>query len=130
MECLIYNDIYRKSILDLVIVFRDKLLFTLKCIFFKWIINSIDIIEKFELFCKQIQRQFIKNFRTQCSTVIRRSKDFRERKDDVNDDPRSASPLFEFTGENIQLVRQVISNDLHSTYDEIIAGISLSLIVQ
>ena len=33
----------------------------------------------------------------------------------------------EFTGENIELVRQVISNDPHSTCDEIIAETSLSL---
>ena len=32
----------------------------------------------------------------------------------------------QFTGENIQLVRQVISSDTHSTYDEIIAETSLS----
>ena len=41
--------------------------------------------------------------------------------------PLSASPLSEFTGENIQLVRQVISNDPHSIYDEIKAETSLSL---
>ena len=46
-------------------------------------------------------------------TVTRWAKRFREGREDVNDDPRSASPLFEFTGENTELVRQVISNDLH-----------------
>ena len=50
----------------------------------------------------------------------------REGREDVNDHPRSDSPLSEFIGENIQLVRQVISNDLHSAYDEIITQISLS----
>ena len=47
-------------------------------------------------------------------------------REDVNDHYRSASPLFEFTGENIQLLRQVISNDPHSTYNEIIAENFLS----
>ena len=37
---------------------------------------------------------------------------------------------WECTGENIELVRQVISNDLHSTYDEVIAETSLSLRTQ
>ena len=32
----------------------------------------------------------------------------------------------QFTGENIQLLRQIISNDPHSTYDEIIPETSLS----
>ena len=58
--------------------------------------------------------------------VTRWAKHFRERKKDVNDDSRSASPVSEFTGENVELVRQVISNDPHSTYDEIIPDASLS----
>ena len=64
------------------------------------------------------------------TTVTRWAKRFRQGTEDVNDGSRSASPVFEFTGENIQLVRQVISNDLHSTYDEIIAETSLSLMIQ
>ena len=36
-------------------------------------------------------------------------------------------PLSEFTGESIQLVRQVISNDPHSTYHAVIAETFLSL---
>ena len=52
-------------------------------------------------------------------------KRFREGREEVDDHPQSASPLSEFTGENIKLVRQVISNGAHSTYDEIIAEISL-----
>ena len=58
--------------------------------------------------------------------VTRWAKCFRQGREDVNDHPRSASSLFQFTGENIQPLRQVISNDLHSTYDEIIAETSLS----
>ena len=59
------------------------------------------------------------------TTVTRWTKRFREGRKDVHDHPRSASPPSEFTGENIELVREVISNDLHSTYDEIILDTSL-----
>ena len=52
---------------------------------------------------------------------------FRQRREDVKDHPQSSSPLSEFIGENIQLLRQVIHIQL---YDEIIAEISLSLMVQ
>ena len=58
--------------------------------------------------------------------VTRWAKRFREGKEDVNDNPQSASPVSECTGENVELVRQVISNDSHSTYDEIISDVSLS----
>ena len=61
------------------------------------------------------------------TTVTRRVKHFREGTEDINDGPRSASPISKFTGENIQLVRQVISNDPYSTNDEIIAETSISL---
>ena len=61
------------------------------------------------------------------TTITTWAKHFRERREDINDQPRSASPLFEFIGENTQLVRQVNSNDPHSTYDEIMAETSLSL---
>ena len=54
------------------------------------------------------------------TTVTRSGKRFRQEREDVNDYSRSASPVSEFTGENIKLVRQVIGNDPHSTYDEII----------
>ena len=50
----------------------------------------------------------------------------KERREDVNDHSRPGSPLSEFTDENIQLIRQVISNDPHSTYDKIIPDTSLS----
>ena len=60
------------------------------------------------------------------TTVTRRAKCFREGREDVNDHPRSSSSLSELTGENIQRVRQVISSDLYSTYDEIIAETSRS----
>ena len=68
----------------------------------------------------------MKNFGTQCPTIYNTAKCFREGREDVNDHPQSASLLSEFTGENIQLVRQVISNDPHSVYDEIIPTTSLS----
>jgi transposase len=53
-------------------------------------------------------------------TIARWTKRFREGREDVNDDPRSGRPVSELTDENIELVRQVIINDPHSTYDEII----------
>ena len=62
-----------------------------------------------------------------CTTITRWTKRFRQGRENVNDHPRSASPLSQFTGENIQLLRQVISNDPHSTYHEILPDISLSL---
>ena len=51
---------------------------------------------------------------------------FREGREDVNDDLRSGRPLSELTDENIELVRQVITNDPHSAYDDIIAETFLS----
>ena len=38
------------------------------------------------------------------TTVTRWAKHFRQGREDVNDHPRSASPVSEFTGENIELV--------------------------
>ena len=60
------------------------------------------------------------------TTVTRWSKRFRQRREDVNDHLRSASSLSQFTGQNIELVPQVISDDPHSTFDEIIAETFLS----
>lgn len=60
------------------------------------------------------------------TTVTGWAKRFREGREDVNDDPRSGRLVSELTDENIELVRQVISNDPHSTYDEIIAETLLS----
>ena len=59
-------------------------------------------------------------------TVAEWAKRFREGREDVNDDPRSGHPVSVLTDENIELVRQVINNDPHSTYDDIIAETSLS----
>ena len=39
------------------------------------------------------------------TTVTRWAKDVRQGREDVNDHPRSASPLSELTDENIQLLR-------------------------
>ena len=64
------------------------------------------------------------------TTVTRWAKHFHEGRGDVNDHPPSASPLSQLTADNIELVRQVISNDPHSTYDEIIAEAFFSLMVQ
>ncbi|CAF4845990.1 unnamed protein product [Rotaria socialis] len=60
-------------------------------------------------------------------TVVEWAKRLREGREDVNDDPRSGRPVSVLTDENIELVRQVINNDPHSTYDDIIAETSLSL---
>ena len=59
-------------------------------------------------------------------TVAEWAKRFRKRREDVNDDPRSGRPLSELTDENIELVREINSNDLHSTYDDIIDETFLS----
>ena len=64
------------------------------------------------------------------TAVSRWAKRFRQGREDVNDGSRSASTVSEFTGDNAEPVRQVVSNDPHSTYHEIIAETSLSLIVQ
>ena len=60
------------------------------------------------------------------TTVTRWAVCFRQERKDINDHPRSASPVSELTGENVEVVRQVINSDPHSTYDEIITETSLS----
>ncbi|CAF4619051.1 unnamed protein product, partial [Rotaria sp. Silwood2] len=60
------------------------------------------------------------------STVAEWAKRFHEGREDVNNDPRSGRPVSELTDENIELVREVINNDRHSTYDDIIAETFLS----
>ena len=59
-------------------------------------------------------------------TVAKWAERVREGREAVNDDLRSPRPLSELTDENIELVRQVITNDPHSTYDDIIAETFLS----
>jgi transposase len=59
-------------------------------------------------------------------TVLRWTMRFREGREDVNDDPRSDRPVSELTNESIELVRQVINDGPHSTYDDIIAVTFLS----
>ena len=59
-------------------------------------------------------------------TVAEWAKRFRERREDVNDSPRSTRPLSELTNENIELRPEVISNDPYSTYDDIMAYTFLS----
>ena len=59
-------------------------------------------------------------------TVAKWAERFREGREDVNDDLRSGRPVSELTDENIELVRQVITNDPHSTYDDIITETFLS----
>ena len=59
-------------------------------------------------------------------TVAKWAERFREGREDVNDDLRLGRPVSELTDVNIELVRQVITNDPHSTYDDIIAETFLS----
>ncbi|CAF4682689.1 unnamed protein product, partial [Rotaria sp. Silwood2] len=59
-------------------------------------------------------------------TVRRWAQRFREGREDISDDPRSGRPISVLTDENIERVRQVIEEDPHSTYDDIIAETSLS----
>ena len=63
-------------------------------------------------------------------TVAKWAKRFHEGREDVNDEPRFGRPVSELTNEHIGLVQQVINNDPHATYDDIIAETSLSLMVQ
>ena len=82
---------------------------------------------------KTIHEELVPALRLSVSSytiVTRWGKRFREGKEDVNDDLRPASPVSEFTGENIELVRQVINNDPHSTYDKTIPDAFLSLMAQ
>ncbi|CAF1008310.1 unnamed protein product [Didymodactylos carnosus] len=60
------------------------------------------------------------------SAVTKWAKRFREGRKDVNDDFRSGRSISVLTDENIEQVRQVIEDDPHSTYDDIIAETSLS----
>ena len=58
--------------------------------------------------------------------IKRRAKHSHQWREDANDDPRSGRPVSELMSVNIELLRQVISNDPHSIYDDIMAETSLS----
>ena len=60
------------------------------------------------------------------STAVKWAKRFREGGEDVNDDFRSGRPISVLADENIERIRQVIEDDPHSTYDDIVAETSLS----
>lgn len=53
------------------------------------------------------------------STVARWSKLIRDGRMDIEDKPRSGCPVTQSTTENINLVRDIIEDDPHSTYDDI-----------
>ncbi|CAF0925819.1 unnamed protein product [Rotaria sordida] len=59
-------------------------------------------------------------------TVKRWAKHFREGREDVSNDYRSDRPVPVLTDENIECIRQIIEDDPHSTYNDIIAETSLS----
>ena len=88
--------------------------------------KSIDIINYFANRSKDNSSKNLRSSALSYTTVTRWAKRFHEGGENVSDHPRSASTLSQFTGENIQLVRQTISNDPPSIYDEIIAETSLS----
>jgi histone-lysine N-methyltransferase SETMAR len=60
------------------------------------------------------------------STVARWAKLFSEGRENINDDPRSGRPNTAHTPANIELVRAVIDDDPHATYDDIEAETTLS----
>ncbi|CAF3707027.1 unnamed protein product, partial [Rotaria sordida] len=59
------------------------------------------------------------------SKVKRRTKHFREERDDINEDYRAGRSVSVLTDENIERIQQVIEDNPHSTYDDIIAETSL-----
>ena len=95
--------------------------------------KSIDIIEKnptiLEIDPKTVPEELVTALGPDASsyTSYKVGKTFLSRKRRCQRSSLTCSrPLSEFTGENIQLVGQVISNDPHSTYDEILHETSLS----
>ncbi|CAF1155958.1 unnamed protein product [Rotaria sordida] len=65
------------------------------------------------------------------SKVKRWAKHFREERGDVvNEDYRAGRSVSVLTDENIERIQQVIEDNLHSTYDDIIAETSLFFMVQ
>ncbi|CAF4590519.1 unnamed protein product, partial [Didymodactylos carnosus] len=60
------------------------------------------------------------------STVARWVALFKEGREELNDDPRSGRPIIVHTAANIELVRQIIEADPHSTFDDIMAQSSIN----
>jgi len=60
------------------------------------------------------------------STVLKWHKRFKDEKMDIEDEPRIGRPVSKVTEENIALVRSLIEEDPHSTYEDIQAVLPLS----
>src|SRR5688572_15666694 len=60
------------------------------------------------------------------STIQKWSKQIRDGRMDIEDNPRSGRPVTATTTENIERVRTIIEEDPHSTYDDIEAQTLLS----
>jgi histone-lysine N-methyltransferase SETMAR len=50
---------------------------------------------------------------------------FKDGRESLEDDPRSGSPITAHTGANIERVLQIIDDNSHSTFDDIVAQTSL-----
>ena len=59
-------------------------------------------------------------------TVAKWTALFKEGRSDLKDDPRSGRPITVHTSANIELVRQIIECDPHSTFDDIMAETSIN----
>ena len=136
LKSIIYNHIYiyGKSILDLVIVLfqinfhlNQNNFFKMDNELYRYFVKIRTILE---IDSKTIHEELVTALGPSAlsyTTATRWARRFRQGREDVNDHPQSACPaLSQFTDENIELVRQVISNDPHSAYDKIIAETSLS----
>lgn len=62
----------------------------------------------------------------QYRTVAKWTALFKDGRESLEDDPRSGRPITEYTTDNIALVKQLIDENPHATYDELEAETCLS----